>query len=495
MARAGSMQEVDLVDGAADDEPDPAPGRSRWRWWAVGAAAVAVLALGGTQWVIDQRDAAAVARLARVPGVVPPLGDSLRVVRSLSQDEATSLWSGIDTGEASASLVVAADGSQTFTAVDERTGKTVWSTPLLGPDAERAKPASSVYGGTCLAGAPAPQPSTFAACLVTDGFLRITEGGTQTLVEPTTTRVVVLDTRDGHVLVEWPADDGARLAVLSDLLVVGHRDAERGVEVVAHDPTTGEERWRYAEPLVDDPTATADAFTYRSWTFFAARDVLAFSNGGALTLVSGAGAVVRAGLRVGGSDGSIGVDPVTGELALASYAGGGVVEKTTLLSADGDPAGDRVLDGRLLQTSVDDGSVPGLVLTALGRLHAWDRETGRARWSADVSPGYDAIVVRGRVYLSTSSSLVALDGRTGRTVWETSAALGRGGSLATDGRHVLVPSTPSSGVADGGLVAYDLGTGAEVDRIAYPPGVTDVQMFQGLLLGWSEATDELSVLE
>src|SRR6478736_6759611 len=180
------MQEVDLVDGAADGEPDAAPGRSRWRWWAVGMAAVAVLALGGTQWVIDQRDAAAVARLARLPGVAPPLGDSLRVVRSLSQDEATSLWDGIDTGEASASLVVAADGSQSFTAVDKRTGKVVWSTPLLGPDAERSKPASTVYGGTCLAGAPPPQESAFAACLVTDGFLRITRGGTQNLVAPTT---------------------------------------------------------------------------------------------------------------------------------------------------------------------------------------------------------------------------------------------------------------------------------------------------------------------
>ena len=89
------------------------------------------------------------------------------------------MWDGIDTGEASASLVVAADGSQSFTAVDKRTGTTVWSTPLLGPDAERAKPASTVYGGTCVAGAPPAQASAFAACLVTDGFLRITEDGTQ----------------------------------------------------------------------------------------------------------------------------------------------------------------------------------------------------------------------------------------------------------------------------------------------------------------------------
>jgi hypothetical protein len=34
-----------------------------------------------------------------------------------------------------------------------------------------------------------------------------------------------------------------------------------------------------------------------------------------------------------------------------------------------------------------------------------------------------------------------------------------------------------------------------VGRIPYPPGVTDVQMYQGLLLGWSSATEEVSVLE
>ena len=111
--------------------------------------------------------------------------------------------------------------------------------------------------------------------------------------------MTVLDTRDGHVLAEWPTDDGAQLAVLAGLLVVGHRDAESGVEVVAHDPTTGGERWRYAEPLVEDPTAVADAMTEHFWTFFAAGDVLAFGNGGGLTLLSPTGTVVRDGLRCG----------------------------------------------------------------------------------------------------------------------------------------------------------------------------------------------------
>lgn len=497
MARGGGMQQVELLDGAADDEPAeaaPAP-RPRWRWWVGGAAAVAVLALAGTQWVVDAREDAAVARLAAVPGVVPPLGDSLRVVRSVSQAEGEALWGSIDTGPATASLVVAPDGSQAFTAIDKASGETAWSTPLLGPDAERAEPASSTWGGTCVAGAPTGEVSTFAACLVTDGFLRIDDEGQQHLEAATTTQVTVIGTGDGHVLVAWPVEADSQIAMLAGLLLVGHRDSDQ-IQVVAHDPLTGDERWRYREPLVEDPTADADAMTEHFWTFFAAGDVLAFGNGGALELLSPAGDKIRGDLRAGDGNGGFGTDPVTGGLVMTVYGSSGDPETTTLLAADGDPARDRVLDGRLLVTPVDDGSLPGLVLTALGQLHAWDRETGRERWTADVEPGYSALVVRGRVYLSTATSLVALDGRTGKLVWETPASLGLGGFLATDGRQVLVPSTSSSGIADGGrLVAYDFATGQEVRRIPYPTGVTDVQMYHGLLLGWSSATDEVSVLE
>src|SRR5690349_19837688 len=145
MARGGGMQQVELLDGAADDEtaPPASPSRRRWGRWVVGAAAAAVLGLAGTQWVVDAREDAAVARLAAVRGVVPALGDALRVVRTVTQDEATALFGSIDTGPASASLVVAEDGSQAFTAIDKASGDTAWSTPLLGPDAERAKPSSS----------------------------------------------------------------------------------------------------------------------------------------------------------------------------------------------------------------------------------------------------------------------------------------------------------------------------------------------------------------
>lgn len=497
MMRRGGMQQVELLDGAADDEPAPEPARThgRWRWWAGGAAAVAVLALAGTQWVVDVREDAAVARLAAVPGVVPPLGDSLRVVRSISEQESTALWGSIDTGPATASLVVGPDGSQAFTAVDKVSGETAWSTPLLGPDAERAEPSSSTWGGACLAGAPDGQASTFAACLVTDGYLRIDDEGQQHVVAATTTRVTVLDTSDGHVLVEWPVEPDSQIAMLAGRLLVGHRDAD-AIEVVAQDPLTGDEQWRYQEPLVADPAAESDAMTEHFWTFFAAGDVLAFGNGGALALLSPTGEKVRDDLRAGDGNGGFGTDPVTGNLVMTVYGSSGEPETTTLLATDGDPASDRELDGRLLVTTVDDGSLPGLVLTALGQLDAWDRETGRERWTADVEPGYSALVVRGRIYLSTATSLVALDGRTGEVVWQTPASLGLGGFLATDGRQVLVPSTSSSGIADGGrLVAYDFATGQEVRRIPYPEGVTDVQMYNGLLLGWSSATEEVFVLE
>ncbi|MEZ0448818.1 PQQ-binding-like beta-propeller repeat protein [Cellulomonas sp. ICMP 17802] len=489
------MQQVELLEGAGDLEPGPGPTppRRRRRRWAVGSAAVAVLALAGTQWVVDHREDAVRARLAAVPGVVPPPGDSLEVVRTLSPDEGEALWTGIDLGAASASVVVAEDGSRALTATDTVSGGTVWSTPLLGPDAERAVPSSSSWGATCQGSAPSGRVSTFVACLVTDGFQRIDDDGAALVLPAPTASIEVLDPADGHVVVRWPVEAGSPLAVLADQLLVGHRDA-RGIEVVAHDPRTGDERWRYAEPLVPDPGASPGAAPERFWTFFAAGDVLAFSNGGALALLSSTGEKVRDDLRPGDGGRAFSTDPTTGDLVMTVYAGTDDHETTVLLSTDGDPGGDRMLDGRLLATVVDDGTVPGLVLTADGRLHAWDRATGRPRWTADVLPGDDALVVRGRVYVTTASSLVALDGRTGETDWETPADLGLGGPLATDGRHVLVPST--WGAADGGrLTAYDLATGAEVRRIPYPPGVTDVEAYEGLLMGWSDTSEEISVLD
>ena len=147
------MQEVELLDGDDDVTVQPAPpARDRRRlWWVPAGAAAVALSLVGTQLVVDAREDAAVARLAAVPGVFPPLGDELEVLRTISQrgrhqhlgrhrdrrrDGRPASWS-------------RTDGSQSFTAVDQRTGETLWSTPLLGPDADRAASLENGYGGGC----------------------------------------------------------------------------------------------------------------------------------------------------------------------------------------------------------------------------------------------------------------------------------------------------------------------------------------------------------
>ena len=498
MARGGGMQEVELLDelDGAPPSPDEPPARHGrlLRWIAVGVAGV-VLGLAGVQWTVDSRERAAVARLADVPGVLPPLGDTLEVVRTVRTSEAARLWGGIDAGDGvTVSLVVADDGAQSVEAVDHRTGETLWATPLLGPNAGRAAASDGSEGGSCQSDGGPGQAAATVACLVTDGYVRFTPDGMESeRVAATTSSVVVLDTADGAVVAQWPVPDRSSVAQLDDLVVVGSRDLEQGIAIAGHDAATGEERWRVQEPL-DPSVATTDPGLAQYWTFFAAGEVLAFSDGDRLVLLSRTGDPVRDDLGTAGLDGGYGVDPVTGDLILTSYARTGSPEATTLLAPDGDPAGDRTVDGTLLDVSVDDGSVPGLVLTAAEGLSAWDRETGRSRWDADVNPSYGALVVRGRVIVSTSSSVVAFDGRTGKTVWETPVAPSELGVLGTDGRGVVVLAMPTDANSVGSATVYDLATGAEVRRIPYPEGVAGVQIHRGLVLGWSQVLDRVSLL-
>ena len=142
--------------------------------------------------------------------------------------------------------------------------------------------------------------------------------------------------------------------------------------------------------------------------------------------------------------------------------------RTTLLAHDGDPAGDRVLRGRVVGRSVDDDSVPGLVLTSrTSCTRGTRRPVGRdgTVTSRDV---YDALVVRGRDFLCTSSGIAALDGRTGEQVWEAKAPACMSSGLATDGRDLLLLSVAGGASGPAGVTSYDLATGER--RRALGPG-------------------------
>ena len=255
---------------------------------------------------------------------------------------------------------MAEDGSQSFTAIDQHTDELPRSTPLLGPDAKRAAQPESLqqseYGSRCQDDAAPRKPATAAVCLVSDGFVRYEDDGTLERVPATTSRVVVVDTGDGHVVGEWAAEATAQLAVVGDLAVVWAPDAQGHVVVVAHDVRTGDERWRYTVTAGRARAATPGAPP--DWGLNAAGSTVVVHAGDAVTVLSSTGAPVRDDLSFTGPGGGFGTDQATGAFWVSSHDDDGD-PRTTLLAPDADPADDVVVQGEMLYVSVDDRSLPG----------------------------------------------------------------------------------------------------------------------------------------
>ena len=103
----------------------------------------------------------------------------------------------------------------------------------------------------------------------------------------------------------------------------------------------------------------------------------------------------------------------------------------------------------------------------------------------------NALVVRGRVYVTTDREVVAIDGRSGRELWRSDELVGLAlSNLLTDGEHILAAAerTGTSGVP--ALVAYDPASGDEVFRAPYPDGVIEVGALGRTLVGRDAASDE-----
>ena len=244
------MQHVEL------DEPGlPVPAeqpvarrRVAW-WWVVGTAAVAVAGLAVVQVVLDARERATAERLAATPGVVRTIGADVGVLWRPDPAATAVIGQRIDVDGGVVGLAVADDGSQTFVSLDQRTGRQRFSTPLLGPDPARARSLDRTAAGTCVA-VPVDEGSPDqAACLVSDGFVQYGDEGVETRKPATTTRVVVLDTRDGHVVADTSAPGATALAALRGLAVVAVPGPDGRTEVSGRDLLTGEVRWRFSPPL------------------------------------------------------------------------------------------------------------------------------------------------------------------------------------------------------------------------------------------------------
>ncbi|NUU16285.1 PQQ-binding-like beta-propeller repeat protein [Cellulomonas humilata] len=475
----GAMQHVELDEPGEAAAPAPAPTARPprlWRW-VVGGAAALVAGLVVTQVVLDSRERAAADRLAATPGVVRAIDQDVGVLWRPDPAATAVLLQGIDAGGAALGLSVAEDGSQAFVALDQRTGEQRFSTRLLGADPDRARSLDRSAAGTCVAVPADEGPPRQAACLVSDGFVQYGDEGVQTRKPATSTRVVVLDTADGHVVADWSAPGATTLTALPGLAVVGVPGRDGGSEVTGRDLRAGDVRWRFTPPL---PGADRRAFAAEVRLFAVDGLVGVTIPGWTATVLSSSGQVIRAS-RPGNADHV--VDPVAGRAVLLYSSGSGGLWSTLVERGRADVE----LTGEVLPFTVDDGSVPDLVLTSGGNVRGWDRSTGAARWKSDVVASVNALVLRGRVYLSTQAGVVALDGRTGDVVWRGATAEGNvPGFLVTDGKLLVAADQPVGGGPRSELVAYALDDGRTVWRVPLPDGLRSSVAVGHLFLGWGD---------
>ncbi|WP_421740440.1 PQQ-binding-like beta-propeller repeat protein [Cellulomonas sp.] len=487
MARRAQMLAVELVEHDELEDVAPTPATVRWQpsWRWVALPVALVLALVGMQAVTDAQERALLAELATVPGVVRPVDEDVRVLWTVEDGTESALWSGIEATGALVGLERASDGSQALVAIDQLTGERRWTTPLAP-----ARPVDPGDGGGSGVGGcvPVPEVTGRALCLVSDTFLEYGELSVQ-VVTGTLSRVVLLDTDDGAVLADHPAPGAVAFTARPGLAVVGVPVEGGGLVVTASDLDSGQQRW---QTMLPSAPHDADDDLYvdgRTSVLGTADGVAVIQSPGRMTLLDGEGAVVRSGIdaRAGYE-----VDPVTRAVAAMSFAPDGLL-RTTFLSREPDV----MLTGSRVLLSADDGSVPGLVLMSDTTVRAYDRGRSTPRWSIRDATARNALVLRGRVYLSTETGLLAVDARTGEELWRVSAPTGRStGAVVTDGRHLLsaqqrpdatgkVPQDDWPQVDE--LVAYRLTDGVEDWRTDLPDGLFGIWSTGSTLVGSGDA--------
>jgi len=485
------MRAVD-VDDRQDEDAQAEPRAHRARRWLVVGTVVALVgaALVVGQSVVDSRERAALAAFDALPGVLDPVDEQLHVVRRVAQEDLRMLWT------PSGGVVTADDGSQAYTWTDPDSGRDLWTASLLGPTPALA--GGEEDGGyddtTCLPDIGPMEDranATRVVCLVTDGGMRPPE----TKSEATTSKVMVLDVTDGSVLADWAPPAAGSFALVPDGIVIASL-TDRAVNVTIYDLLTGDKGWTLIRGR-----DVAEGESDRPWDFVGVTAVgdrlLLQGTDSRETLLSLDGQLLR---DVSTDDvpdfQGWNIDWTSSRVSFASTDADGL-ETTTIVSPDGVPAHDLVLAGAAVDVGIDDGSLPGLVLTMQGHLLAWDDETGEQRWKADdvMVSATDVIVRRARLYVLSGDDVVALDGRTGERLW----SIEKEGSLTnadvlTDGRHLLVPHDAMDGRGTPALVAYDLVTGHEAFRVPYPAGSMQVMVQDRGFLAYDAAADEYLVL-
>ncbi|MET0789142.1 MAG: PQQ-binding-like beta-propeller repeat protein [Cellulomonas sp.] len=457
MQRRVDLAPVELLE---NDELQPqdvsAPVRKTRRWWLAAVPAVAVGLVVGTQQLIDARERAADARIAALPGAVARVGSSLDVVWQTDDAVGGMAWDPVTLG-ALHGVVVGTDGSLAYEALDTATGTITWSTPLLGPDEALTDPRNTTTTHCEHSG------HDRAVCLVADGYQRSSDTGEDEGRAATEAHVVVVDLTDGSVLADRTIAPASSLAVLPDLVATAVVDDRRHLVVVATDPMTGDELWRYrdVDPVrgrVDDQTATISS----------AGDLIVLFNRPSGPLVLDADGKI---LEPDESTDSWGTTR-EGWLTWSRRNPDGPDPLTRVMRPGQLPLD---ITGDLLTRTVDDGSIPGLELSTGGKTYAWDAGTGTLRWSADVIAernwGDQVLVLGGRVYLPTADGVVALDGEDGSVLWTTPhSPATMPGELLTDGPHLLLVQSPVDPAGTGDVLVLDRRDGTALRRAPLPEG-------------------------
>jgi outer membrane protein assembly factor BamB len=276
---------------------------------------------------------------------------------------------------------------------------------------------------------------------------------------------VVVDLADGRVLADHPVAPVLSVAFLPGLVATAVVDESRRVVVTAIDPLTGAELWRYREDRAF-PVAAGDLPVITA----AGCMVVLSGTSGPPVLLSASGARVDPGPVESGWN-------ITWQGWFTTEHSDPERGKVQRVFRPGEPPVE--VAGRLLDRRVDDGSAPGLEVSAREKTFGWDSRTAERRWQADISAdpeGRDSVlVIDGTVFLVGPTDVVALDAETGATVWTAPRLAGSyAGDLFTDGPHLLLVEAPEDASSTGYVTILDRRDGGFVHRLALPDGAGTV---------------------
>ncbi|MET0788715.1 MAG: PQQ-binding-like beta-propeller repeat protein [Cellulomonas sp.] len=455
--------------------------------WLVPVAAVLAVALVGTQVVMNHREAARLAALAAIPGVVPPADASIGVLWRADPRTANVLQSGSVVGGRLVGGTQDESGALSIVGLDPDTGTVAWATPVDLPTAPEA-----TVGAT---------PSVWVACTpVTHGEGSVAAciaqryGGDDVVLGVPESTVVVLDPADGSVLADRAVPSTTGLTFTDGDLVVAERVADDGTPartdassvrwaVTASDVVDGETTWTWTSPAVDvlgreDGPQASNATG--AATLQTVDDEVLLTVDEHAWILSDTGRPLR----------DIPLDP-------GSWMGparAGVFIQNTWTSSDRYRGSLLLADGTEVPVdetagwlAVDDGSAPGIVFTVgagpqeVQGLSGRSARTGEELWHLPGSIA-TALLLDGTLYVAADESIVALDATTGETRWRRTLDQVPQ-QLSTDGRYLLVPGT---GVT---LSAYALRDGElawQKDLAQEVAGDRDPVFVQGFQSGWHD---------